>query len=333
MPGSSLLKCTKCGGMLSFECASVCCPECGAMYRIDDGVVMLGDSAGVELHIDRQLLDIHAFRDKREFFGRKLESEVEYVARLHSLDFPNLHGKILAPYIRGSVSIGDLGCGQLPYYSMFDWDSIHEYYGFDLSLESLKISARNIPPKLPVRLVYQNANEIPVSDEKFDIVISSEVLEHVEDPHRYLEEIYRICKPGGYVSLSTPCASIYLYPHRLIASLLRPWTLGRLWKYLNAEKHWEEALSWHPGLRPSVLRTWMEDAGFSVVNHQSALWYYGTPIRPAWRIFSALEKLGVTKAGSIFASYLRAMEKLLAHGFPLLKWAGIRQFILVQKKQ
>ncbi len=48
-----------------------------------------------------------------------------------------------------------------------------------------------------------------------DIVVSSEVLEHLDHPKEYLQEIYRVMKEGGYLSLSTPCVSTYFYPHNL----------------------------------------------------------------------------------------------------------------------
>jgi 2-polyprenyl-3-methyl-5-hydroxy-6-metoxy-1,4-benzoquinol methylase len=45
---------------------------------------------------------------------------------------------------------------------------------------------------------------IPLSDNDFDIVISSEVIEHVPDPLRAMQELYRVLKPGGIMILTTP---------------------------------------------------------------------------------------------------------------------------------
>jgi len=44
-----------------------------------------------------------------------------------------------------------------------------------------------------------SADEIPVKSETFDIVLLSEVLEHLEQPYEVLNEIYRVLKPGGSV--------------------------------------------------------------------------------------------------------------------------------------
>ena len=44
---------------------------------------------------------------------------------------------------------------------------------------------------------------LPVQDDSFDAVLSSQVLEHVEDPDLYLRECMRVLKPGGTLILST----------------------------------------------------------------------------------------------------------------------------------
>ncbi|MEZ4821725.1 MAG: class I SAM-dependent methyltransferase [Ignavibacteria bacterium] len=44
---------------------------------------------------------------------------------------------------------------------------------------------------------------IPFQDGEFDVVLSSQVLEHVEDSDNYLSECRRVLKPGGLLILST----------------------------------------------------------------------------------------------------------------------------------
>lgn len=49
----------------------------------------------------------------------------------------------------------------------------------------------------------------PFMDNSFDLVVSIEVLEHVENHYHFLSECCRICKPSGRIVLSTPnCHSI-----------------------------------------------------------------------------------------------------------------------------
>lgn len=42
------------------------------------------------------------------------------------------------------------------------------------------------------------------TDHSFDYVISFQVIEHIEDDHKFLSEIFRVLKPGGKCILTTP---------------------------------------------------------------------------------------------------------------------------------
>jgi ubiquinone/menaquinone biosynthesis C-methylase UbiE len=56
---------------------------------------------------------------------------------------------------------------------------------------------------LPVDIVASGDN-IPVSDESYDFVVSSHVLEHFPDPIKALKEWHRIIKKGGYIFMIIP---------------------------------------------------------------------------------------------------------------------------------
>lgn len=43
-----------------------------------------------------------------------------------------------------------------------------------------------------------------IGDGAFDVVVSTQVVEHVRHPWRWVKEVARICKPGGIVYLCTP---------------------------------------------------------------------------------------------------------------------------------
>jgi SAM-dependent methyltransferase len=45
---------------------------------------------------------------------------------------------------------------------------------------------------------------MPFPDDSFDFVLATDVIEHVEDDERALEEIYRVLAPAGYVLLTVP---------------------------------------------------------------------------------------------------------------------------------
>jgi SAM-dependent methyltransferase len=45
---------------------------------------------------------------------------------------------------------------------------------------------------------------IPVEDNRFDLILCSQALEHVPEPGKVLEEFLRVLKPGGSLWLTTP---------------------------------------------------------------------------------------------------------------------------------
>jgi len=46
--------------------------------------------------------------------------------------------------------------------------------------------------------------KLPFQDGYFDIIVCSEVIEHLENPRHVLREFKRIAKPGGYILISMP---------------------------------------------------------------------------------------------------------------------------------
>jgi SAM-dependent methyltransferase len=47
-------------------------------------------------------------------------------------------------------------------------------------------------------------DDLPISDSTIDIVSSLAVIEHLRNPDKFLQEAYRVLKPGGLLYLSTP---------------------------------------------------------------------------------------------------------------------------------
>jgi SAM-dependent methyltransferase len=51
--------------------------------------------------------------------------------------------------------------------------------------------------------------EYPIEDNRYDIVLSGQVIEHVPNLWRWMKEISRICKPGGTVITINPVTWFY----------------------------------------------------------------------------------------------------------------------------
>lgn len=53
---------------------------------------------------------------------------------------------------------------------------------------------------------------MPMPDDFFDAIICTQVLEHIKTPHKAIDEIFRVLKPGGRLLLTTP----FFYEEHLI---------------------------------------------------------------------------------------------------------------------
>jgi len=80
--------------------------------------------------------------------------------------------------------------------------------------------------------------DMPFEDEYFDIVISTEVIEHTHDPQKAIQEMYRVLKKKGILILTVP--NKIWYPAIVIANLfkLRPYGGYENWVRWCELKHW-----------------------------------------------------------------------------------------------
>ena len=99
-----------------------------------------------------------------------------------------------------NISIADVGCGSgAVIHYLKDKLGFKNVVGFDLNASNLKFAARF--RKIEIRNV--DIFDMDTS-QKFDIIITTENIEHVSDPIKYVEQIKKIIKPGGYLFLTTP---------------------------------------------------------------------------------------------------------------------------------
>ena len=65
---------------------------------------------------------------------------------------------------------------------------------------------------------------IPQPDSSFDAVVCTEVLEHVPEPTKALEEFTRLLKPGGKLILTAPFASlVHMAPYHYYSGFSKYW--------------------------------------------------------------------------------------------------------------
>ncbi len=110
----------------------------------------------------------------------------------------------------------DLGCGEGRHCLDIPNSTDNLIVGMDLGLADLRIAAQkaveyeqfcqdnNLPPTAAPQFVNANGLTLPFADDSFNVVICSEVLEHIENYAGLLQEINRVLKPGGQLVVSVP---------------------------------------------------------------------------------------------------------------------------------
>lgn len=116
------------------------------------------------------------------------------------------------------LRILDLGCGYRPYEPLFTKAGF-VYHGAEL--EGISRNELQILP----------SGKVNCADASYDAILSTQVLEHVEDPAAYLREAWRILKPGGHIVITTHG---YFYNHPCPVDYWR-WTIEGLTYALKRE--------------------------------------------------------------------------------------------------
>ena len=98
-----------------------------------------------------------------------------------------------AKYARGNLL--DIGSGWAPYEPFFK--NVKKYVKMD------KFDYLKLKPD-----IIGDALNIPVKNETFESVFSSQVLEHVPDPKKMVDEIHRVLKKNGICILTTHMAQV-----------------------------------------------------------------------------------------------------------------------------
>ena len=101
----------------------------------------------------------------------------------------------------------DLACGE-GFGSNYLSDFGKKVVGVDLSYSAIK-HAKSKYIKKNLDFIQASATNLPFINEDFDIVVSFETIEHLEEQDEMLSEIVRVLKPDGCLIISSPNKPIY----------------------------------------------------------------------------------------------------------------------------
>jgi SAM-dependent methyltransferase len=104
----------------------------------------------------------------------------------------------------------DVGCGIGTYVKRFRDFSPH-VYGID-------VSAKRLAESTMPNLVAAAGEALPFGDETFDVLVFNEVIEHVVDDRKTIEDALRALRPGGHIVIYAPNR---LYPFETHGMFIR----------------------------------------------------------------------------------------------------------------
>lgn len=145
-------------------------------------------------------------------------------------------------HLRPEDTLLDMGCGSMPYRQLLA-PHVRRYLGADIGENQL------------ADIAFGADGRVPLDGASIDVVISTQVLEHVDSPAEYLSEARRLLKDDGTLILSTH--GIWVY-HPDPTDLWR-WTEQGLQKQLYEAGFEVKALEPLMGLASSSLQL-LQDA-------------------------------------------------------------------------
>jgi len=146
--------------------------------------------------------------------------------------------------IHSGARILDLGCG--------NGDLVHLYrkngldcYGCDLAFKPGE-HVDQLHEKDIIRLIDSDGYCIPFADKFFDVVVTNQVMEHVQDYFGTLTEICRVMKPGSICVHIFPSRYRPIEAHVLVpfSSIIKKMFWLRLWAVLGVRNGSQKGMSW-----------------------------------------------------------------------------------------
>jgi ubiquinone/menaquinone biosynthesis C-methylase UbiE len=118
-----------------------------------------------------------------------LADRMDYSLRRYYVDV--FHAKQIAGLVKGSFVL-DLAGNKIRKRGQFNVDN------YDLNVLYTNLTTEKCPD------VQSYAESLPFASHSFDVVICSELLEHVQYPPAVLQEVYRVLRKGGILLVCVP---------------------------------------------------------------------------------------------------------------------------------
>jgi 2-polyprenyl-6-hydroxyphenyl methylase/3-demethylubiquinone-9 3-methyltransferase len=133
--------------------------------------------------------------------------------------------------------------------------------GIDLVRSSLEVARQHaLNEHLAIDYRLQSAEDVAAAGERFDLVVASEVLEHVENQEDFVATLARLTNPGGLLVVTTLNRTPRAWVEAIVGA---EWVLG----WLPRGTH-----RWQRFVRPAELAGWLRQVGFGVEGLRGIGW-------------------------------------------------------------
>ncbi len=134
-----------------------------------------------------------------------------YLSRLNdlSLSYYSKYIRFIKKYLKDKNSVFlDVGCGNGVVLNEFNKDKYKNGYGVDIS----NLFVKEAKSKGLKNVYYYKGDSLPFRDNFFDLIGSFNVLEHTNNPDKFIKEQVLKLKSNGYLIISCPNFLSVLFP-------------------------------------------------------------------------------------------------------------------------
>lgn len=145
----------------------------------------------------------------------------EYLSKLEELpqEYYSKYVAYFQKYLKKDLKFLDVGCGNGEVLSQLKENGFINGYGLDVS----KLFVKNAKSRGLKNVFYYDGNNFPFKNNFFDLIGSFNVLEHTQNPKKFIAEQVKILKPGGYIVVACPnfLSSVLISPHPKVNGVKR----------------------------------------------------------------------------------------------------------------
>ncbi len=200
------LICPNCGhNILNLINNKLICNNCNAEFEIIEKVPILLNNNDIEKVSNSEL---HKIQNSEFRYVEHYQIDAnEYDYFQHRTGATEHSERRVREYIKSVVpkniqNILDVGCGSAWCAKIFCNQGV-EVVSLDITVKNTSEALKRYPFDNHYAVV-ADAFNLPFQKQSFDCIIASEIIEHVPQPDKFIESLFKVLKPNGKLIITTP---------------------------------------------------------------------------------------------------------------------------------